>query len=151
MTVHQMIGQTKVMKMSKIKKAIFKFKPFSKKQRMLLNWWCPDSPVKDKDGIIADGAIRSGKTIAMSLSFVIWAMFTFNGQNFGMCGKTIGSFRRNVLFWLKLMLKARGYKVEDHRADNLVIVRRKGIENYFYIFGGKDERSQDLIQGITLA
>lgn len=146
-----MIGQTKVMKMSKIKKAIFKFKPFSKKQRMLLNWWCPGSPVKDKDGIIADGAIRSGKTIAMSLSFVIWAMFTFNGQNFGMCGKTIGSFRRNVLFWLKLMLKARGYKVEDHRADNLVIVRRKGIENYFYIFGGKDERSQDLIQGITLA
>ena len=137
--------------MSKIKKAIFKFKPFSKKQRMLLNWWCPDSPVKDNDGIIADGAIRSGKTIAMSLSFVIWAMFTFNGQNFGMCGKTIGSFRRNVLFWLKLMLKARGYKVEDHRADNLVIVRRKGIENYFYIFGGKDERSQDLIQGITLA
>lgn len=151
MTVHQMIGQTKMMKMSKIKKAIFKFKPFSKKQRMLLNWWCPNSPVKDKDGIIADGAIRSGKTIAMSLSFVIWAMFTFNGQNFGMCGKTIGSFRRNVLFWLKLMLKARGYKVEDHRADNLVIVRRKGIENYFYIFGGKDERSQDLIQGITLA
>ncbi len=137
--------------MSKIKKAIFKFKPFSKKQRMLLNWWCPDSPVKEKDGIVADGAIRSGKTVAMSLSFVIWAMFTFNGQNFGMCGKTIGSFRRNVLFWLKLMLKARGYKVEDHRADNLVIVRRKDIENYFYIFGGKDERSQDLIQGITLA
>lgn len=132
-------------------KAFFKFKTFSKKQRMVLNWWCPDSNVKDKDGIIADGAIRSGKTVAMSLSFVLWVMFTFNGQNFGMCGKTIGSFRRNVLFWLKLMLKARGYKVEDHRADNLVIVRRKNVENYFYIFGGKDERSQDLIQGITLA
>lgn len=87
----------------------------------------------------------------MSLSYVLWAMVTFNGQNFGMCGKTIGSFRRNVLFWLKLMLKSRGYIVEDHRADNLVIVRRNGVENYFYIFGGKDERSQDLIQGITLA
>lgn len=49
------------------------------------------------------------------------------------------------------MLKSRGYRVEDHRADNLVIVRRNGVENYFYIFGGKDERSQDLIQGITLA
>lgn len=146
-----MTGQMKVMKMAKIKKAVFKFKPFSKKQRQILNWWCPDSPVKEKDGIIADGAIRSGKTIAMSLSFVIWAMFSFSGQNFGMCGKTIGSFRRNVLFWLKLMLKARGYKVEDHRADNLVIVRKKKVENYFYIFGGKDERSQDLIQGITLA
>ncbi|WP_270348526.1 PBSX family phage terminase large subunit [Thomasclavelia ramosa] len=132
-------------------KAYFKFKSFSKKQRQILNWWCHDSPVKDKEGIIADGAIRSGKTIAMSLSYVLWAMVTFNGQNFGMCGKTIGSFRRNVLFWLELMLKSRGYIVEDHRADNLVIVRRNGVENYFYIFGGKDERSQDLIQGITLA
>jgi PBSX family phage terminase large subunit len=33
----------------------------------------------------------------------------------------------------------------------LLIVRRGKVENYFYIFGGKDERSQDLIQGITLA
>lgn len=138
--------------MMKIKKtALFKFKPFSKKQRKVLNWWCPDSPVKEKEGIIADGAIRSGKTLAMSLSFVMWAMFCFQGNNFGMCGKTIGSFRRNVLFWLKLMLRSRGYKVEDKRSDNLLIVRRKDTINYFYIFGGKDERSQDLIQGITLA
>ena len=130
---------------------IFKFRPFSQKQRKVLNWWCDTSPVKDYDGIIADGAIRSGKTLSMSLSFVLWAMSSFNGQNFAMCGKTIGSFRRNVLFWLKLMLKSRGYAVTDHRADNLVIVSRGNAENYFYIFGGKDERSQDLIQGITLA
>lgn len=132
-------------------KSFFKFKKFSKKQRMVLNWWTDSSPVKDKDGIIADGAIRSGKTVCMSLSFILWAMTRFDSQNFGMCGKTIGSFRRNVLFWLKLMLKSRGYKVEDHRADNLFIVKRNNVENYFYIFGGKDERSQDLIQGITLA
>lgn len=130
---------------------IFKFRPFSPKQRKVLNWWCESSPVKDKDGIIADGAIRSGKTLSMSLSFVLWAMNSFNGQNFAMCGKTIGSFRRNVLFWMKLMLKSRGYQVTDHRADNLVIVSWGETENYFYIFGGKDERSQDLIQGITLA
>lgn len=133
------------------KKAKFKFKPFSKKQRKILNWWCDDSPVKDKDGIIADGAIRSGKTISMSLSFILWAMTRFDAQNFGMCGKTIGSFRRNVLFWLKLMLISRGFKVKDMRADNLLIVSKNGVENFFYIFGGKDERSQDLIQGITLA
>lgn len=135
----------------KIKKAAFRFKPFSKKQRKILNWWCPDSPVKGKDGTIADGAIRSGKTLAMSLSFVIWAVTSFQGQNFGMCGKTIGSFRRNVLFWLKIMLRSRGYKVKDHRSDNLLEVIRGDTVNYFYIFGGKDERSQDLIQGITLA
>ena len=47
--------------------ATFRFKPFSRKQRQILNWWCRDSPVNDYDGIIADGAIRSGKTVSMSL------------------------------------------------------------------------------------
>ena len=132
-------------------KAVFKFKPFSRKQRKVLNWWCRSSPVRDYNGIIADGAIRSGKSVAMSLGFVIWAMSEFEACNFAMCGKTIGSFRRNVLFWLKLMLRSRGYSVSEQRTENLVIVRRGSVENYFYVFGGKDERSQDLIQGITLA
>ena len=132
-------------------KAVFRFRPFSKKQRKVLNWWCRSSPVRDYNGIIADGAIRSGKSVAMSLGFVIWAMSEFEACNFAMCGKTIGSFRRNVLFWLKLMLRSRGYSVSEQRTENLVIVRRGNVENYFYVFGGKDERSQDLIQGITLA
>ncbi len=137
--------------MGRVKKALFKFKPFSVKQKKVLTWWMPESPVSDKDGIIADGSIRSGKTVSMALSFVIWAMESFREQNFAMCGKTIGSFRRNVLAVLKLMLASRGYKVKDHRADNYLEIRYKGNVNYFYIFGGKDERSQDLIQGITLA
>lgn len=136
--------------MRKIKSS-FHFQPFSRKQRQVLNWWCDTSPVWDMDGIIADGAIRSGKTLSMSLSFIMWAMTSFHDQNFAMCGKTIGSFRRNVLALLKVMLRSRGYLAEDHRADNLFIVQRNGVTNYFYIFGGKDERSQDLIQGITLA
>ena len=73
----------------KCKRQIFHFKPFSLKQRKVLNWWCDTSPVKDKDGIIADGAIRSGKTVCMSLSFVFWAMEYYSDQNFAMCGKTI--------------------------------------------------------------
>lgn len=132
-------------------KLVFRFKPFSRKQRKVLNWWTEGSPVKDADGIIADGAIRAGKTIAMSLSFVLWAMHTFNGEQFAMCGKTIGSFRRNVLFWLKVMLAGRGYHVEDKRGENLVTVSKGQRINYFYVFGGTDERSQDLIQGMTLA
>lgn len=87
----------------------------------------------------------------MSLSFVMWAMENFDHQNFGMCGKTIGSFRRNVLSTLKLMLFTIGYSVKDHRADNLIEIERNGHINFFYLFGGKDESSQDLIQGITLA
>lgn len=134
----------------KVKRQIFHFKQFSLKQRKVLNWWSDTSPVKDKDGIIADGAIRSGKTVCMSLSFVFWAMSNYSDQNFAMCGKTIGSFRRNVLMVLKLML-SRGFTVVDHRTDNLVEISWNGVTNHFYVFGGKDESSQDLIQGITLA
>ena len=158
MRVYEKISSLKE-KLQKLKQNIksrqkgqtFHFSPFSRKQKQVLTWWCKDSPVHDKDGIIADGAIRSGKTVSMSLSFAMWAMSTFNGQNYAMCGKTIGSFRRNVLFWLKLMLKSRGYSVIDRRADNLIIIRKGDTENYFYIFGGLDERSQELIKGITLA
>lgn len=134
-----------------LKQAAFRFQPFSRKQKQILTWWLPESGVSDADGIIADGAIRSGKTVCMSLAFVQWSMHSFNGQNFGMCGKTVGSFRRNVLSVLKQMLPARGYTIRDRRTDNLVVISRGSIENYYYIFGGKDEGSQDLVQGITLA
>ena len=117
---------------------IFKFQPFSRRQKQVLTWWMPGSPLIVYDFFIAFCLIQYLKTVFMSLSFVFWAMENFNGQNFAMCGKTIGSFRRNVLFWLKLMLKSRGYKVADHRADNLVEITRKNVTNYFYIFGGKD-------------
>ena len=133
------------------KRAIFKFKPFSKKQRMVLNWWTDTSPVKDMVGIIADGAIRSGKTVSMSLSFVFWAMSAFSDQIFIMAGKTVGSFRRNVLDTLLPMLRSRGYTVDEYRSDNLLVITRGKVTNYFYVFGGKDEGSQDLVQGLTAA
>lgn len=136
---------------SRKKQSGFRFKPFSDKQKKVLTWWTDSSLCKDLNGIIADGSIRSGKTTCMSLSFVMWGMTTFNDQNFGICGKTIGSLRRNVVRPLLQMLRARGYKVKDRRSDNLLIVRMKDVENRFYLFGGKDESSQDLIQGITLA
>ena len=70
--------------MMKIKAAPFKFCPFSLKQKKLLTWWMDGSPVADKDAVIADGAIRAGKTLPMSLSYIFWATASFNGQNFGM-------------------------------------------------------------------
>lgn len=129
----------------------FKWKPFSKKQLQILTWWCPDSPVKDYNGIIADGAVRSGKTVAMSISFALWAMESFTEQNFALCGKTIGSLRRNVINILKQQLISRDYEVEEKRSENLLIVSKGKVTNFFYTFGGKDESSQDLIQGMTLA
>ncbi len=137
--------------MKKLKPALFKFKPFSTKQLKVLTWWQDASPFKDNDGIICDGSVRAGKTVVMSLSYIMWAMETFNEENLGMSGKTIGALRRNVITPLKRMLKSRGYRVKDHRADNYLSISFRGKTNYFYIFGGKDESSQDLIQGITLA
>ena len=134
-----------------MKAAPFKFKPFSKKQLKVLSWWMPGSPAKDFDGIIADGAIRSGKTLSMGLSFVLWAMRTFDACNFAMAGKTIQSLRRNVIKDLKKMLIGRGFSVVDKKQENVLVVSRGKRVNEFYLFGGKDESSQDLIQGITLA
>lgn len=138
----------------KKKRPIFKFQKLSQKQRQVFTWWVDSSPVKDKDGIIADGAIRSGKTVSMSLSYVMWAMERHDGKNFIMAGKTISSFKRNVLQNLKLMLTSRGYRWDYHISGdlpNMLEVTRKGKTNYFFIFGGKDEGSQDLVQGITAA
>lgn len=132
------------------KNNVFNFRPFSPKQEFVLSWWLNDK-YKDKNGIIADGSIRSGKTTIMSLSFVMWAMETFDNETFAMCGKTIQSLRRNVIKQLKRMLKSRGYIVEERRSENMLVIKYNDIVNEFHLFGGKDEGSQDLIQGITLA
>lgn len=138
----------------KKERPIFKFQKFSRKQRQIFTWWLPNSPVREAGGIIADGAIRSGKTVSMSLSYTMWSMANYDGQNFIMAGKTISSFKRNVLQNLKLMLTSRGYHWIYHISGdfpNMLEVSRNDRTNYFYIFGGKDEGSQDLVQGITAA
>lgn len=134
-----------------VQKPLFKFIPFSVKQKQLLTWWMDSSPVSDRDGIIADGSVRSGKTLIMSFSYVIWAMENFCFETFIMSGKTIASFRRNVLRQLKLVLFLRGYRVDERRSENMIVIYKGNVENYFYIFGGKDEASQDLVQGLTAA
>lgn len=128
-----------------------KWTKLSKKQMRLLSWWVPGSPYEEYNGIIAEGAIRSGKTLCMSTAFLLWSMTTFNGKFFAICGKTVGSLRRNVITSLKEVLYQRGYKVLDKQAENKLVVSKGNVRNVYYLFGGRDERSQDLIQGITLA
>ena len=145
--------------MPKLKDRIvpFDFVKFSQKQSIVLSWWTPTSKYKDFDAIICDGAVRSGKTVSEALSFVLWSMSTFDGKNFALCGKTVGGLRRNVIGPLKQMLKSTGYVIEDARNEGCLCIgatdkeTKKKVTNYYYIFGGKDESSQDLIQGITLA
>ena len=124
---------------------------FSKKQQTVLTWWQPKSPHYRKEAILCDGAVRSGKTLCMGLSFFLWACSQFNGARFGICGKTIASLRRNVLTELLPKLKAIGFSVTEKRTENLVRVSFRGKTNDFYIFGGRDESSAALVQGITFA
>ena len=128
-----------------------KMQVFSPKQRLVLTWWVPGNPNFGKEALICDGAVRSGKTMAMGLSFFMWAMTCFDGQRFGICGKTIESLRRNVLAEILPKLEGLGGQWKEKRSENLLTVRFRGRENRFYIFGGRDESSAGLIQGITFA
>lgn len=121
----------------------------SPRQNLAMTWWNRPG-FKDYDGIICDGSIRSGKTVAMTVGFIMWAMTNFNGQNFALCGKTIESLRRNVTSNLPTWL-AGVFSFKEHRTENKIVVTANGKSNNFYLFGGKDESSAGLIQGITLA
>lgn len=120
---------------------------FSTKQARVLSWWYRD----EWEVLICDGAVRSGKTFSMGVSFFLWAQSRFDGQQFGLCGKTIGSLRRNLLAELVPYLRRLGMTVREKRTENLLTVRYHGRENRFLLFGGKDESSAALIQGSTLA
>ena len=124
---------------------------FSPKQRRVLTWWRPGSPDREKQAIICDGAVRSGKTLCTGLSFFCWAMRSFQNRNFALCGKTVASLRRNLLSELVPLLERMGFRCRPRSARNLIQVRLGRRENTFYLFGGKDEGSAALIQGITLA
>ena len=124
---------------------------FSRKQKTVLTWWMPGNTNAKFDAIVCDGAVRSGKTLAMGLSFFLWGMTCFDGKKFGVCGKTIASLRRNVLSEILPRLEGLGASWKEKRSEKLVTVRFRGHENQFYIFGGRDESSASLIQGITFA
>lgn len=125
----------------------------SPKQKALMKWaFAPDTKERYK-AVICDGAVRSGKTVCMIVAFVLWAMDGFSGKNFGICGKTVQSAERNILQPLEQSADiGRFFSLRYVRSTKLLTVTGPGGKaNYFYIFGGKDESSYTLIQGITLS
>lgn len=128
-----------------------RFESFSEKQALALTWWSDSSPYEDLDAVICDGAVRSGKTLCMGISFLCWAMRRFDGHSFGMCGKTVPSLRRNVLSAVLPVMADLGFACREKLSQNLFTLSFGGRTNTFYLFGGLDERSQALIQGSTFA
>lgn len=115
--------------------------------------WAHLTKFKNRKAIICDGSVRSGKTVSMILGFVHWAMRFFDGKNFGICGKTISSTERNIILSLLNMPDITDYySLQYIRGENKRIIIRSGSHtNTFFIFGGKDESSYTLVQGITLS
>ncbi len=128
-----------------------RFKKFSQKQLTVLNWWCEQSPYKNCDALICDGAVRSGKTLCMSISFILWSFYRFSDSSFAICGKTITSLRRNVITPLLPILTEMGFTVKELKSSNLLLIQKGKRSNRFYLFGGRDESSASLIQGMTLS
>lgn len=119
----------------------------SSKQQKILAF-----PYSSYDAIICDGAVRSGKTSIMTVSFVRWAMDNFNGCRFGLCGRTVDSCVKNLVIPYTQMTYANDrYLIRWRRSDKILEVRRGKTVNIFEVFGGKDEASASLIQGRTLA
>lgn len=121
--------------------------PISAKQKQIMAF-----PYTRFDAIICDGAIRSGKTVFMMLSFVDDAMRRYNNQRFGICGKTVDSTVKNLIMpYLGLTYAKEKYTLKWRKSDKVLIVSDGEKENIFEVFGGKDESSFMLIQGRTLA
>lgn len=121
--------------------------PISDKQRKIMAF-----PFTKYDALICDGAIRSGKTVFMMLAFIDDAMRRYNGQRFGICGKTVDSTVKNIIApYLSLTYAKNKYRLQWKRTDKVLIVSNGERENVFEVFGGKDESSFMLIQGRTLA
>lgn len=99
---------------------------------------------------MCDGAVRSGKTMALCCGFFLWSMASFDGGVFAICGKTVSSLRRNIILQLNSWLGGL-FSITEHRQDNKLTVRLGSRVNTYYLFGGQDESSYMLIQGITLA
>ncbi len=115
-----------------------------------MTWWNRPS-LERFDALICHGAVRSGKTMAMSIGFFLWSMSTFQNTTFALCGRSISALRRNVVSQLQTWLGG-VYRITEKRSENLLLVRGPGDrENRYYLFGGQDESSYKDIQGITLA
>lgn len=125
------------------------YRKFSKRQKLTMLWW-NQSKFRDQEGIICDGSIRSGKTLSMTIGFVLWSMASFDNQTFAICGKTIEALRRNVIRHMPVWLEGI-CTVTEKRSENKLIITAGSRTNTYYLFGGRDESSYSVIQGITLA
>lgn len=120
---------------------------FSEKQRTLATWWAEGRETSRLEGVIAEGAIRSGKTWSMVLGFLLWSQRRFSGQRFIVAGVTVEALKRNVVAPMGEILRQLGWSWSFNRSENRITIGT----NTYHLFGANTERSQDALQGLTAA
>lgn len=131
------------------KPAKFKFSPFSTQQQKLMHWWRPPLVSSQCDFVVADGAIRSGKTIACIIGFLTWSQEMFAGQSFILAGKTMGALKKNVIRPMLQILEVWGWPYNYVRSGT--DARIEIGTNTYYLYGANTEAAQDALQGLTAA
>ena len=114
--------------------------------------WCEFSP-KQLDFIrnsnaklnIADGAVRSGKTVACT---VRWLDYVFTGPqgDLAMLGKSLGTLKRNVLNDLFEIVGPKHSKWIDRQQGEFQLFNRR-----VYAIGAANEEAEGKIRGATFA
>ena len=114
--------------------------------------WKPFSPkqldfIKGSDAKlnIADGSVRSGKTIACT---VRWIDFALTGPKGDLCmtGKSMGALRRNVLNDLFDIVGPKNIKWIDRQQGEFQMFNRR-----IYAFAAANEEAEGKIRGATFA
>lgn len=131
------------------KPAKFKFMPFSDQQRRLIHWWRPAVKTSENNYLIADGSIRSGKTIACIIGFLTWSQEMHSGEAFILAGKTMGALKKNVVRPMLQILESWGWPYTYIRSGT--DARIEIGTNTYYLFGANTEAAQDALQGLTAA
>ena len=118
---------------------------FSDKQKAVLR--CMDT---DKDVILAEGSIRSGKTFSMVFGFLLWVLKSEEGaaipREYALVGRSTTTADRNIISPLKGFARTMGASIAHNRGDNYIVIQ--GIR--FWIWGVTDKRASEKIQGATL-
>lgn len=127
----------------------FRFSTFSAQQKRLINWWRANAKTSRNDYVIADGSIRSGKTIACICGFLQWSQEMFEGESFILAGKTMGALKKNVIRPMIQILESWGWPYNYIRSGT--DARLEIGTNVYYLYGANTEAAQDALQGLTAA
>jgi len=92
-----------------------------------------------------EGSVRSGKTVASILAWLVYVVCYAPPGNLLMAGKTERTLRRNILDVIAEIVPQHDYHLNQGQGE-LTLYGRK-----IYLVGANDERSESKIRGVSLA